>query len=79
MMPQAARRRERSRSAFRRKAVAACVGAFLLAAVCLLGSLRVIEYFRAKSREKFIRGRSGGRYTPAEAAKRAVDKIRGER
>ena len=78
MMPKAARRRERSRRVYRRKAVAACVGAFLLAAVCLLGSLRLLEHLRQKSGEKFIRGRSGGRYTPAEAAKRAVDKIRGE-
>lgn len=79
MKPGASRRRKRSRRAFRRKAVVACVGAFLLAAGCFLASLRLIGFLRAKSEEKFIRGRSGSRYTPAEAAKKAVDKMKGER
>ena len=78
MTPGRLRGRERTRRAFRRKLVVACAAALVLAAACFLGSRQMMKFLGAKSEEKFIRGGSGGRYTPAEAAKRAVEKIRGK-
>ncbi len=71
-------RRRRKRRPSRKKAVLICLGGLILAAGCLLGAKRLIELFRTKSKEKFIRGNSGGLYTPAGAAKRAVEKMKGE-
>ena len=71
-------RRRRKRRPSRRKAALVCLGGLVLAVGCLFGAKRLIGYFRTKSKEKFIRGNSGGLYTPAGAAKRAVEKMKGE-
>ena len=73
-----ARRAIRRRRGFRRKVAFVCAGAFLLAAVLFVTSLHLMNFLGSKSKEKFIRGRSGGRYTPAEAAKKLLRKIKGE-
>ena len=73
-----ARRANRRRRSFRRKAAIVCAGAFLLVGALFLASVQLIYFLRAKSKEKFIRGGSGGRYTPAGAAKKLLRKVKGE-
>lgn len=71
-------RRRRKKRPFRKKAALVCLGGLVLAIGCLLGAKKLIDFIRTKSQEKFIRGNSGGLYTPAGAAKRAVEKMKGE-
>lgn len=70
--------RRGKRRVFRRKAALICLAGLVLAIGCLLGARKLMEFLRTKSEEKFIRGNSGTLYTPAGAAERAVEKMRGE-